>query len=139
MRLLEHIPRGIAVVANKSLPEWEVALGLLGVQFMAVSIFQASDGVRAYGLDGVLDVEVQSLGFGKYSSIDRAIRLALAVPLPEGDVQIDDPDGALSTWSVVRSGTNTWVRKVLGVPDFENEQLIQLLRTARGRISLRRC
>jgi hypothetical protein len=136
--LIEHVPRSIAVIANKPERNWEIALRSHDIQFLTVSIFKSPGGIEAIEIGGTLQVLQESLGFGTYSATDRSIRFPRSLRLPSGPIQINDPRGAASLWSVVKSDGFTWVTKELGVPDIPNGSFVQLIRAVGGRLYIRR-
>lgn len=133
------VPRSVAVIANKRAHEWETALASVQVQFMVLTIFRGRDGRTAYELDGDLQVVKESLGFGSYSALDRAVRMPASTLLPDGEIQITEAGGGVSWWVVARSGPTLWLSKKLGTPDLADRETIQILRGFDGRTSLRRC
>lgn len=136
--MLDFIPRSVAVVANRRIEEWEVSLRALTVQLLTVSVFRSNGGVEAVEVDGTLEVVSKSLGFGRYSAIDRSLVFPKSVEIPRGKIQINDPTGAPSRWTVADQGDVAWVTKDLGVPDIDHDAFVQLIRTVDGRVSMRR-
>ncbi len=136
--LLSQVPRSVAVVANKRDDRWQIALSAHGVQMLAVSVYRSMLGAEAIEVEGVLEVLEENLGFGTYSSTDRSLRFPSTVNLPAGSIQINDPDGGLSSWTVTRDRGTTWVTKDYGSPSIANSTYVQLIRTVGGRLSLRR-
>jgi hypothetical protein len=137
--IMEFIPRSVVVVTNKWAAKWEDQLLGLGVQLVTVSVFRGPDGTVAYEVDGALDVTLSNLGYGVYSATDRSIRMALGTDLEEGEIQLDEPTGGVSSWIVARTAEATWITKQRGVPAFDDGEYLQLLRTIEGKISLRPC
>jgi hypothetical protein len=136
--LINHVPRTVAVIANKPDESWEIALRSHDIQFLTVSWFLSPDGMEAIELGGTLEVMQESLGFGVYSAVDKSIRFSRVVRLPVGPIQINDPQGGASVWMVARSDGFTWVTKQIGIPDISDGAYVQLVRTDTGRIFLRR-
>jgi len=136
--LVRHVPRNVAVVANKREATWEIALRSHSVQLLAVSVFSSQSGPSALELEGDLEVFQESLGFGQYSATDRSLRFPTSVRLPSGEVQIHDSLGSTSLWTVARDGSHTWITKDVGLPSIPHESHVQLLRTVDGRITLKR-
>lgn len=132
--LLNYVPRAVVVVANKYNREWEVALGALDIQFLAVSKFKSSAGTGAIEMHGGLSVAVKHLGFGRYSSVDRSLIMQPETDLPLGSIQIGTREGAVATWIVSRDGRVTWVTKEVGTPDIPDGAYVQLVRSIEGRI-----
>jgi len=133
--LLEFVPRGVAVIANKYNRDWEVALRSHGIQFLTVSRFQSSNGTDAIEINGSLAVKTENLGFGKYSAMDRSLILPRDAKLPLGPIQIGSTTGAVSTWIVNRDDSYTWIRKETGIPDIPDGAFVQIVRSADGRLS----
>lgn len=136
--LINHIPRNVAVIANKRLSQWEQTLRSHGIQLLTVSAFRSSTGTEALELDGELEAPLENLGFGTYSSTDRSLRFPASVRLPTGTVQIHDPSGSPSLWTITRDSHNAWITKNLGLPSIAQDSVIQLLRTVDGKITMRR-
>jgi hypothetical protein len=135
--MLDCLPRGVAVVANKRIEEWAVALRALRVQLLTVSVFRSPEGSEAVEVDGVLEVVSKSLGFGLYSAVDRSLVFRKSVDLPRGRIQISDSSGAPSAWTVSDQADHAWITKEIGVPDLIQGTFVQLIRTVDGRISMR--
>ncbi|HZR86485.1 MAG TPA: hypothetical protein VFB02_06760 [Bradyrhizobium sp.] len=136
--LVRHVPRNVAVVMNKREPTWEIALRSHSIQLLIVSAFSSEAGLDAVELDGDLEVFQESLGFGLYSATDRSLRFPTSVRLPTGRIQIHDPLGSTSLWTVARDGVYAWITKDVGLPSIPHDSHIQLLRTVDGRITLKR-
>jgi hypothetical protein len=136
--LVQFVPRAVAVVANKSDFGWLKAFQALSVQMLTVSVYRSRHDVVAVEIDGVLEAIAEHLGFGRYSATDRSLRFPKDVRIPAGMVQIFDPGGVLSSWIVSPAADSLWVTKEVGVPNIAHGALIQLIRTAEGRLSLRR-
>jgi hypothetical protein len=136
--LTSFVPRSVAVIANKRDIRWEAALRAYSIQFLALSILRSSGGLEALEIDGTLEVVAQNLGFGQYSATDRSLRFHRGVALPEGCLLLEDRDGAPAEWDSVRTTDGLWLTKRVGVPDLENSQHYQVIRTIDGRLSLRR-
>jgi hypothetical protein len=136
--LLEYVPRSVAVIANRHDSHWRVALGAHGVQLLTVSTFESSAGIRAFEIEGTLEVLKESLGWGQYSATDRSLRFPPSIKLPLGSLQINDPVSSLSSWNVTRDESATWITKATGTPDIPNGSYVQLIRTMDGRLSIRR-
>ncbi len=129
--LIHMVPRSVAVIANKRDARWEVALGAHTVQMLAVSVFEGPAGETAFEVEGTLRVDIEHLGFGCYSAVDRSLRFPKDVRLPDGRVQIDDPSGAPGSWIVSTADTTRWVTKDSGMPDIEDGEFLQLVRFSR--------
>jgi len=136
--LIELVPRATVVIANKRDPVWEVALRAVNVQLVTLSVFESTAGAQVMGIDGVLEVAAESLGFGKYIAVDRSLIFPAELTVPDGIIQIDDANASLGTWVVRHESKATWVTKEHGTPDILNGSHVQLIRTWDGRITLRR-
>lgn len=136
--LVRHVPRNVAVVANKREAAWEIALRSHSIQLLAVSAFSSHAGPNALELEGDLEVFQESLGFGQYSATDRSLRFPHSTRLPSGQIQICDPLGAAALWTVSRDASQTWITKDIGLPSIAHGSHVQLLRTVDGRITMKR-
>lgn len=136
--MLDYIPRSVAVIANRRVERWGVALEALQVQMLTVSMFRTVGGAQALEVDGNLEVVAQSLGFGTYSATDRSLRFPRSVDIPVGKIQINDPLGAASLWTVSSLGDTKWITKDIGSPDMEHGTTVQFIRTVDGKLSMRR-
>lgn len=135
--LLRYVPRFVAVVANRYDSAWEMALKTLDAQLLVVSVFSNSHGLTAHEIDGVLRVPRESIGFAKYSAIDKSLQISKSCGLPLGTIQIDDPYGSCGLWTV-REGTGAyWITKDHGVPSLPHDEYVQIIKSYDGRISLR--
>jgi hypothetical protein len=137
--VLTMVPRSVAVVANKRAAEWEIALSTVETQLLVLTIFRGRDGRQAYEIDGDLQVVRESLGFGTYSALDRAIRMPSSTSLPDGEIQIVESGGGVSWWVATRSDLTLWLARKVGVPEFDDRETLQILRAHDGRTSMRRC
>lgn len=135
--LLEHVPRGVAVVINKPHPHWTEVLRSHEIQTLVVHAFRSSDGNEILEIEGRLRTLRDSLGFGKYSATERSLRFPRTVPLPMGRVQIEDPRAGVSWWLVSCTPTNTWVTKEQGVPAIQHGAYVQIIRMMDGRLCIR--
>lgn len=136
--LLHFVPRSVAVIANKWNQDWALGLRALTIQFLAISLFRSSTGSEALEVDGSLEVVSAHLGFGTYSAVDRALVFPADIAVPEGEVQINDPEGGLGTWDVKRASSLVWFTKSVGLPDLVDKSQVQLVRTVSGGLSMRR-
>jgi len=136
--LLHTVPRSTLVVANAHRRDWQLALRALDVGFLSVSAFQSGDGREAFEISGALTPKTESIGFGVFASTDGAIRMVRTVRLPDGPVQIEAEQGSIGLWIVRRDERFAWISKDRGRPSLPDEAKVQLLRTAHGRIILRR-
>lgn len=136
--LVHYVPRSVVVVANKPDPTWQAKLSALEVQMASVAVYGGSGGRIAYEMDGTLHVTQENLGFGRYSATDRSLRFPVAVRLPRGRVQIDDPKGGLGWWTVVEERNEVWVTKESGSPEIADRMMVQILRSYDGRLVIRR-
>jgi hypothetical protein len=107
------------------------------IQFLSVSSFKSSTGVDAFEVNGILDVFEKSLGFGQYSATDTSARFARWAGPSSGSIQIDDPNGSASSWTIRRDGRYTWISKEVGVPDIPDGCHIRITRSFGGRLSLK--
>jgi len=136
--IIQCVPRSVVVVANSRDHSWQLQLRAHDVQLLTVSMLYNSAGDEALELDGELSVFRESLGFGTYFATDRSLRFLRSIRLPDGDIQINDPLGAISCWHVRRDHQFAWITKSVGLPAIPNQTFVQLLRTFDGRLSLRR-
>lgn len=132
------VPRTVAVIANRYHRDWDIALRAHQIQLLSVTVFNSPSGVQAVEIDGKLIAQDAHFGWGVYSQTDRAIRFHHAVPLPDGEVMIDDFSGKGTLWKVTRSGQAAWASKAIGVPDITEGEYVQLIRAIGGRFSIRR-
>jgi hypothetical protein len=136
--LLSYVPRTVAVIANKWNSDWQAGLSALQVQLVSISVFRSFVGDEAVELNGKLEGFAAHLGWGKYTAVDRSLVFPKELTLPDGKVQINDPEGSLAIWNVRRDTNHVWVAKESGTPDFVDESYIQLIRTVAGGFSFRR-
>lgn len=136
--LVHLVPRSVAVVANKRDLDWSQTLRGLGTQMLVVSKFHTPGGQVAVEIEGELQVVSASLGFATFSAVDRSLRLPATSRLRSGTVQLVDPAGGPSLWTVAESQGTLWITKDVGTPDFPDGAVIQLVRTVDGRLCLRR-
>jgi hypothetical protein len=129
---LRFVPRSVAVIANKRNRDWEMAIAAHGAQMLIVSVFEGPNGSKALQVDGALVSSEANLGFGRFRATDRAVLFGHAIAVPDGEVQIQDLNGVLTTWFVVRSESGTWVVKKLGVPDMIDGSFVQLVQRRDG-------
>ncbi len=115
------------------------ALQVLSVQMLSVSIYKSTQNIVAVEIDGMLEAVSEHLGFGQYSATDRSLRFPRDVRIPHGyDPDFRPRERSLSSWTVSPAADATWVTKDIGVPDIPHGAYIQLIKTAEGRLSLRR-
>lgn len=136
--LVQHVPRSVAVVANKRNLEWQMAFRGLDVQMLVVSVYDSNQGQVAFEIEGALERSQENIGFGEYSATDRSIRFHRGTPLPLGKVQVADSDGGPSWWIITPSPEAIWMTKEAGALDVENGSFLQMIRTVEGRLLLRR-
>ena len=132
------MPRSVAVVANKPNRDWEIALRAVQTQYLSIASFRSISGVEAFEVDGSLEVVEENLGFGRYSGTDRALLFPASIKLPTGQIQVEDPEASISSWTVYRDGRSAWIIKDRGVPQIAHDAWIPLIRSFDGRIVLRR-
>ena len=135
---MSFVPRTVAVIANKWNSEWYQVLSALQIQLLAISVFRSMGGQDAVEIDGKLEAFKAHLGFGRYVAIDRSLVFPNDISLPDGAVQINDPEGSLATWVIRREGNFAWIVKETGTPDLPDNCYVQLIRTLDGGLSLRR-
>jgi len=135
--LVSVVPYGVVVAANAFQSSWDLALKALDTQFLILTIFRSRSGVTAYQLDGQLAVVKESIGFGTYSAVDRAIRFPTTPKLPIGELQIEDVDGAIGLWFGTSNGQLTWLSKKRGLPQLAEGTQVQLIRSYDGSLLLR--
>lgn len=135
--LVRHVPRSVAVVANRKDDAWTQALRALPAQLLVLSLFRTEGGAPAVEIDGELRAVQESLGFGTYSAVDRSLRFHQLIRLPRGDVQLVDEGGAAATWKVVEANGAVWATKVVGTPDFADGAFAQVVKTWDSRLLLR--
>lgn len=137
MTLVHLVPRSVAVVANRYDTTWITALRSINVQFVAVSIFQSSDGSYALETDGSLNVPSRSLGFYTYSALNRTLRLTYPCELPPGEIELEDTFGTLAWWTVRYTPDAVWLSKNIGDPGLADGCTVQVLITQTGKVKLR--
>jgi len=135
--LLEFVPRSVAVVANRFDPTWALTLKGLDVQLLTVSVFKGSGGRTAHEVEGSLHVARENIGFARYSSIDKSLLLPKVCGLPLGEIQMEDPFGTASSWTVREAGSALWVTKNFGDPALPHGEYIHIVRTFDGRITMK--
>jgi hypothetical protein len=135
--ILQYLPRAVAVIVNRFDPSWEIGLGAIDVQLLTVSIYRNSAGQMAHKISGSLNVAKQSLGFTRYSALDKSFRLHASCGLPSVDIQIEDPFGVVSTWRARSEGGSVWITKCIGDPGLPHNETVQLIRTYDGKLTLR--
>lgn len=134
---VRRVPRSVAVVANRWKPEWNYALRALPAQLLTIYRLKTEHGVDALEIEGGLRVVLESLGFGRYSAVDRSLRFHPRIRLPRGDIQLVDDEGAAAMWRVVEANEIVWVTKMAGIPDFVDGTFAQIVRTSDGSLLLR--
>ena len=135
--LLQLVPRGTLVIANRRDLRWEQALSAHSVSLLTISCFEASDGTRATEIEGYPHLTDASLGFGIYFATDRSVRFEASVTLPLGPLQVLDVEGVPAMWTARKSGTATWLSKDAGTANIEDRAYVQVLRTKDSRLRLR--
>lgn len=78
----------------------------------------------------------ESLGFAQFSAIYQSISVVKSTRLSIGLVQIEDQFGNISGWTVTEDTDALWLTKKRPVL-FPHNQLVQIIKTFDGRISLR--
>ena len=94
-------------------------------------------GLCVVEVDGRLFAQQEHLGFGVYSAVDFALMFHKGIPLPEGEVMIDDFTGAGSIWTVRRDAASIWVTKNHGTPDLSNGCYVQMIKQFGGRFLIK--
>jgi len=135
--IVRFVPRSVVVVTNRRDDVWEQSLRTLTAQILVVSLLLTEGGVPAVEIDGQLRAVQESLGFGTYSAVDRSLRFHPLVRIPRGDVQLVDEGGAAATWRVSEASGALWATKVVGVPDFPDSAVVQVVRTWDSRLLVR--
>lgn len=135
--LLHHVPRGVAVIANKPEPKWDVVLRAHDIQMLSAIRYSTPNGPTAVALSGSLEVSIESMGFGKYSSVDKAMRFPRTLRASPGKLQIADPEGATAIWTVTFDSTGAWITRDEGTPNIPDGMLVQLIRNYGDRITMR--
>lgn len=135
--LVRLVPKAVAVITNRRDDQWSAAIRALNAQMLVMSRFSSPSGLRAVGIEGELRAVQESLGFGKFSAVDRSVRFPRRTPLPEGVIELVDQSGAATDWRVSFGVGALWVTKVLGTPSISDGHVLQLVRTRDGRLLLR--
>lgn len=135
--LLQHVPRGVAVVSNVYDHTWHPTLRTLDVQLLTVSVFRDHQGNTAHEVQGRLVVLRENLGFGRFSALDNSLKLPKSCGLPLGMLCIEDQFGSTGLWTAREEGINIWLTKDVGQAYLTNGTYIQIIRTVDGRICLR--
>jgi len=134
---LANVPRSAMVIANVRDPIWLHALRGLDTELLTVSIYEGSDGRRAYELEGKVSVRQESLGFAQFSAVYKSIKVPKKCKLPTGLIQIEDQFGNVGDWTVTEDEDTFWLTKNLGPALLPHNGYVQLIRNLDGRISLR--
>lgn len=135
--LIRFVPYAVAVIANRLEPEWIAPLRAVDSQLITVSVFERFDGGFAHETEGSLYLPHESLGFFLYSALDRSIRVNLSTDLSVGVIQIEDPYGNVGLWTVRSTSESLWITKNVGDPGLPDNQMLQVMRTQAGKITLR--
>jgi hypothetical protein len=109
--ILYHIPRYAAVISNIQDLEWKTALDGLDVQHLVVSVYRNNVGKTVHELEGQLTARTNSLGFARYSAIDKCMRIKAGCGLPVGSIQIVDQFGNPGIWTVREEKGKLWIYK----------------------------
>lgn len=136
-KLLNHIPRYVAVVGNLPEAAWANALQALDVQYLTVTVYKNVFGHTAYELDGKLIAPSDSLGFARFSAIDNCLRINKRCGLPLGNVQIFDQFGTPASWTIREASGVLWISKDRGPTLLSHDSYVQIIRTTDGMIFLR--
>lgn len=135
--LVKLIPRFVAVITNQRDEQWSAAIRALNAQMLVVSRFSSDCGLRAVAIEGELRAVQESIGFGRFSAVDRSVRFPPKTPLPQGVIEIVDQRGAATDWKVSLGAGALWVTKVVGTPSMTDGVFLHLVRTRDGRLLLR--
>lgn len=135
--LLEVVPRFVAVIANRADPMWLTQLSALDVQLLTVSIYRNEKGVTAREVEGTLTATEESLGFGRYSEIDRCLSIASSCGLKPGQIQVIDQFGVPSSWTVREDLGKLWISRDCGPALLTHNSYVQVIRAFDGRVYLR--
>jgi hypothetical protein len=138
-RLIEYVPRYVAVVANVADPTWTSKLSGLDVQFLVVSVYANGSGKTSYGLEGQLQARSESLGFAQFSATDNCLRISRQMGLGAGAIQVVDQFGSIGDWTVRDSGSSLWLCKTHGPALIPHNSYVQIVRSHDGHIVLRPC
>jgi hypothetical protein len=134
--LLMYIPRYAVVIGNLPNSEWTIALRGLDVQHLTVLVYRNQNGLSAHELEGQLVARTESLGFARFSAIDKCLRIRKGCGLPLGVIQIIDQFGSPASWTVREASGTLWISKDRGPTLLEHESYVHIVRTFDGRISL---
>ena len=137
MRILRFVPRHVALIGNLYDPEWSKALSALDTQYLTISVYRNRDGKIAHQMEGQLTAVKESLGFARYSEIDKCLRISRRSGLTVGQLQLVDQFGVPSMWTVREHAGALWVSKNNGSALLAHDSYVQVIRTADGRVSLR--
>jgi hypothetical protein len=136
--IVAHVPRCVVVVANRHQPDWAHDLSLHDIQFLSVATYRARNGTTALEVSGRLVATQEILGWATYSATDRSFRLSAKCPVPKVDrLQLEDTYGTVSWWIVTRVEDAIWLTKEFGTSEFEPEQVVLIVRTYQGKLSIR--
>lgn len=135
--LLTYVPRHVVVVGNLPNQDWTTALLALDTQHLTLSVYKDLAGRTAHELEGRLIAKTESLGFARYSEVDRCLRLPVSCGLPVGQVQLIDQFGNPTVWTSRASDGVLWISKQRGPALLQHGAYVQLLRTRDGQIVLR--
>ena len=135
--LLSYVPRHVVVVGNLPNPAWTTALQALDAQHLTLSIYKNRHGRTVHEIDGRLVARAESLGFARYSAIDKCLRIHKGCGLQVGQVQIVDQFGNPAMWTIREHLGALWISKDNGPELLNHECYVQLTRTWDGRLVLR--
>ena len=135
--LLTYIPRHVVVVGNLPNQEWTTALLALDTQHLTLSVYKDLTGRTAHEMEGRLIAKTESLGFARYSEVDRCLRLPENCGIPVGQVQLIDQFGNPTVWTSRASDGVLWISKRRGPALLRHGAYVQLVRTRDGQIVLR--
>lgn len=135
--ILDYVPRSVMVIANVQDPLWLQALRGLDTELLSISIYEGTNGRRAYELEGKVSVRRESLGFAQFSAVYKSIKVPKSCKFPLGLMQIEDQFGNVGDWTVTENAEALWLTKNHGPALLPHNELVQFIRTFDGRISLR--
>lgn len=135
--LLLYVPRFVAVAGNLPDPGWTQSLRVMDVQHLTVSIYRDRNGRSAHEVEGRLVARTESLGFARFSMIDKCLRINKGCGLPMGHIQITDQFGNPASWTVREEAGVLWISKDRGPTLLDHDSYVQIIRTFEGRITLR--
>jgi hypothetical protein len=135
--LLRRVPYGVAVIANGVDPIWDTSLKAIRTQLLTLHVYADKYGAEAFELSGALSIMRRSLAFGMYYANSGLIKLPRDTQIATGEIQIEDENGAISSWFAIKDDRNIWIEKSKGKPNIPDAHYVQLLQTIDNRIVIR--